>query len=62
MTTPNNNREIRITSENIVGKSHADCYLAPDDPVWEIMGIDGRLNLGKYIVNADVVTKNDSKT
>lgn len=58
-------KEYRITSENIVGKAHEDCYLPPDDPVWEIMGLEGRKSLGAYIVNADVVTKdthNDKET
>lgn len=31
-------KEYKITAESLRGSFGQDCYLSPDDPVWELMG------------------------
>jgi hypothetical protein len=54
-------KEYRITSENIVGKTGNDCYIAPDDPIWKMMGIDAPKDFGKYLKNVPVEHKDTGK-
>ena len=47
-------KQYRITSDNIPQKSDDDCYLAPEDPVHELMavaimdGLGGQERLAEY--------------
>lgn len=60
-------RQFRITSETINPKSDDDCYIAPDDPMWDMLpasqmgGLGSDAALGQYLSRSLPQIKTDDR-
>lgn len=60
-------RQIRITTQSLNPSSDEDCYLAPDDPIWDLMpasqmgGLGSETALAKYRASQLPQVKTDDK-
>jgi hypothetical protein len=60
-------RQYRITTADINPKSDDDCYIAPDDPMWDMMpassmgGLGSEAALANYLNSSIPQVKTDDK-
>lgn len=60
-------RQIRITTADLTPQTDDDCYIAPDDPMWDMMpasqmgGLGSGTALGRYnSASMPVIKQNDN--
>lgn len=60
-------RQIRITTANLNPQSNDDCYIAPDDPMWDMLpasqmgGLGSDAVLGAYLSKTLPTIRTDDK-